>query len=113
MALSKQRLGEIALAALMAKMEKDGVHVKPGEIKREVANAAKQLGADAREVAELFRIVLDDIFSKVIAELDIMILDGRNDTNTFIPPSQPRKMVKPDPAVGPTFTPPSSDEKKE
>lgn len=71
MALSKERLGEIALLALQAKVEKDGgVRLNPKEIKREVANSAKQLNVPFRELAELFEVVIKASYVKTMAQLD-------------------------------------------
>ena len=70
MALSEERVGQIAMLALQSKMEKDGVTLNPKEIKREITNQAKNLGIPASELAEFAKIAIKSAFDKTMAELD-------------------------------------------
>lgn len=76
MAITQERLGEIALLIIKRqKLEKEGVTMKPKEIKREVHNAAKRFGVKPQEVAELFKLVLDEAYEKTLTELEAIISD--------------------------------------
>ncbi len=71
MALSKERIGEIAMLILQSKLESDGlIRLTPKEIKRSMANESKNLGIPAHEMAEFAKIVLKTAFDKTMAELD-------------------------------------------
>ena len=52
MALTKERMGQIAMIALQQKMEQDGIRLNPKELKRQINNEAKTLGIPASELAE-------------------------------------------------------------
>lgn len=72
MALSPERIGQIALLALQSKLEEGGLNLNPKEIKRSIANEAKKLGVPAHEMAEFVKIVLKAAFEKTMTELDSM-----------------------------------------
>jgi len=77
MALSKERLGEIAMIALQAKLERNGdIRLNPKELKREAINSAKEVGITPQECAEFMKVVLGAAFNKSIAELDQIIAGG-------------------------------------
>ena len=52
MALTKERINEIAFFVLMDKMEHEGLPLKPKEVKRAVIYNAKKSGIPTNEVAE-------------------------------------------------------------
>ena len=72
MVLTQERIGQIAMMALQRKMTQDGIRLNPKEIRREVANEAKNLGIPASELAEFLKIVIKDAFDKTMAELDLI-----------------------------------------
>lgn len=73
MALSKERLGEIALRALQENMEQEGIRLRPKEIRREVHNEAKRLMITEREAAELITTIIEAAYQKTMAELQRFI----------------------------------------
>lgn len=71
MALTSQRIGEIALVVLQDKLEKDGsLRLNPIEIKRDATNGAKRLGVPPSEAAEFMQMILKVAYDKTIAALD-------------------------------------------
>jgi hypothetical protein len=76
MTLTKDRIGEIAMAVLQRRMEGNGIELKPSEVKRETANSAKKLGIPEIEIAEFTKIIITEAFNKTVAKLDEMI-DGK------------------------------------
>jgi len=71
MALSKERIGEIAMVVLQEKLERDGnIRLNPSEIKREVANTSKKLGITPQEGAEFVGIILKTAYDKCMAEVE-------------------------------------------
>jgi hypothetical protein len=64
--LTKERIGEIAYALLKYKMRTDSLKLDPSAIRRDVGNAAKELGIAAQELqAFLWRVtgeILDEAF---------------------------------------------------
>ncbi|TAK57693.1 hypothetical protein EPO17_01310 [Patescibacteria group bacterium] len=72
MTLSPERIGQIALMALQSKLEEGGLNLNPKEIRRQIANQAKQLGIPANEMAEFAKIVIETAYKKVLVELDQM-----------------------------------------
>lgn len=78
MALSKERQGELAMLAVIAMKESEGLTLKPKEIKREVKHAADKLKvASVMEIAEFYKIIATEIFEKTIKELDVIINSGK------------------------------------
>jgi hypothetical protein len=70
MALSKERIGEIAMLVLQEKLERDGnIRLNPSEIKREVSNTSKKLGITPQEGAEFVGIILKTAYDKCMAEV--------------------------------------------
>lgn len=70
MALTQERIGQIAMLALQKKMSQDGIRLNSKEIKREITNEAKSLGIPAPELAEFAKILIKGAFDKTMAELD-------------------------------------------
>ncbi len=70
MALSKERIGEIAVLVLQNKMEQDGVRLNPKEIKREIINSSKKFGITVQEGAEFVGIVIKTAYDRTMAEID-------------------------------------------
>jgi hypothetical protein len=71
MALTKDRIGEIAVQALQRQMEQNGnISLNPKEVKRQIANEAKSLGISPRDMAEFAKVVYKTAYDKVMAELD-------------------------------------------
>lgn len=69
--VSQERLGEIALLVLKKqKLENEGITLKPKGVKREIYNTAKKFGVSAQEVAQLFKLILDEAYEKTMAELN-------------------------------------------
>ena len=73
MALSKERLGEIAVLVLTHKLKKEGMMVKPKELRSEVFNAAKAIGISPIETAEFLKEGLKLLFEDANRELDALI----------------------------------------
>lgn len=70
MALSKERIGEIAMIVLQGKLERDGnIHLNPSEIKREIINSSKKFGITPQEGAEFVGIILKTAYDKCMAEV--------------------------------------------
>lgn len=70
MALSKERIGEIAMVVLQDKLERDGdIRLNPSEIKREISNSSKKLGISPQEGAEFVGIILTKAYDKCMAEI--------------------------------------------
>ncbi len=72
---AKARLGQIALMALIAKSEGEGVVLKPSTTKREVNNLAKTLGVTTKEAASLISLVIGEAYKKVTLQLEDMMAD--------------------------------------
>ncbi|HUC88470.1 MAG TPA: hypothetical protein VMR49_00365 [Candidatus Paceibacterota bacterium] len=73
MALTKERINEIAFFVLMDKMEHEGLPLKPKEVKRAVINNAKKSGIPTNEVAEFAKVMFEELYKKTIAEFDKVI----------------------------------------
>ena len=73
MALTEKRLGEIAVKVLAHKMVRDGMMVKPKELRSEVFNSAKSLGVSPVELAEFLKVGHQILFAEVNKELDGLI----------------------------------------
>ncbi len=69
MALSKERIGEIAMVFLQSKLEQDGIRLNPKEIKREIINGSKKFGFTPQEIAEFIEIVIKTAYEKTMVEL--------------------------------------------
>lgn len=68
--LSKERKGEIALIAFLAKKREEGATLKPREIKRQVLNEAKKIGVPPCDAACFAKIVLEKIYNEAIDEIN-------------------------------------------
>ena len=73
MALSKERLGEIAVLVLENKMKKEGMEVVPKELRSKVFNGAKELGISPVELAEFTKFGLAFLFAEANDELDSLM----------------------------------------
>jgi hypothetical protein len=74
MALSKERMGELAMIVLAHKLENDGgVRLNPKEIKRELSNEAKKYGITPQEAAEFAMVFITKAYEKTMSELHSMI----------------------------------------
>ncbi|MEI6190732.1 MAG: hypothetical protein WCP24_00005 [bacterium] len=70
MALSEERLGQIAVMVLKHKLLKDGIHVSPKGVKQEAIDAAKAFGIPVAEVTEFLKIGLEYVFAETAKTLD-------------------------------------------
>jgi len=68
--LSKERMGEISLAVLLEQFEREGLHVKPREILRDVANRAKKLGIPVGEMAEFTQMAVRAVCDRAVEALN-------------------------------------------
>lgn len=73
MAISQERLGQLALIALKGKMRRDGIHLNPKDIKREITNEAKNLGVPVSEAAEFALFLIKYIYEDTTAELERLV----------------------------------------
>jgi len=74
MALSREKIGEIAMKVLQHKLQGDGIRLNPKEIRREIINSSKKFGVTPQEGAEFVKIILHEAYVKTMAEIDAMIL---------------------------------------
>jgi len=70
MALSEERLGQIAVMVLKHKLLKDGIHVNPKGVKQEAIDMAKTLGIPVVEATEFLKIGLEYLFAETAKPLD-------------------------------------------
>ncbi len=70
MALTQERIGQIAMLAIKKKANDDGIRLNPNNIKRDINNEAKKLGITAFEMAEFAKVVIKQAYDETIAELD-------------------------------------------
>ncbi len=63
MAMSKERMGEIALLYLKKKLRREGLNLKPN-MQRESANEAKALGISPEEASEFLEILATELFAE-------------------------------------------------
>lgn len=79
MALSKERIGEIAMSVLQYKLEQDNeIRLNPKEIKREIMNSSKRFGITPQEGAEFVGIIIKMAYDKTMVEIDA-IKAGKTD----------------------------------
>ncbi|MEI6304840.1 MAG: hypothetical protein WCP09_02360 [Candidatus Taylorbacteria bacterium] len=76
MALTKEKLGEIALKILQAQLERNGLPINHPDIKREVDKEARDLGITSAEFAELAKLTYKSAYEKLVIELDKIIADS-------------------------------------
>ena len=76
MALSEERIGEIALLYLLYKFEQEGFTIKPKEIGRDVGNLAKKLGVSESELTEFTIFVMQSMTEKALNSLGHFPLTG-------------------------------------
>jgi hypothetical protein len=72
MALSKEKIGEIAMLVLQHKLEKDNIRLNPKEIKREIINISKKFRITPQEAAEFVGIILKTAFDKTMAQIEMI-----------------------------------------
>lgn len=65
--LSEQRIGEIALMYIKMKVRNDMVPMSPERLRKEIGNAAKEMGIEYQEAVQVANIILRDAFSNVLA----------------------------------------------
>lgn len=70
MLLSKEKLGEIAMLALVAKFKEEGLMLRPKEVKRQISNVAKKLGITPAEFAEFCKVVYKELYTETMEELE-------------------------------------------
>jgi len=73
--LSKERMGEISLAVLLEQFEREGLHVKPREILRDVANRAKKLGIPVGEMAEFTQTEFTQVAVRAVCDRAVEALN--------------------------------------
>jgi hypothetical protein len=84
MALSKERIGEIAMLVLQHKVERDGnIRLNPAEIKREFSKSSKELGITPQECAEFVGILLKTAYDKCMAEIAKVAKRTRSKSKTL------------------------------
>ncbi len=74
MALTPERIGQVAMLFLQRKLEDDGgLRLRPKEVRREIINVSKRLGITPQESAELAKVILKTAYDKTVAELDAIL----------------------------------------
>ncbi len=63
MAMSKERMGEIALMYFKQKLRREGLNLKPN-MQREAGNQAKALGISPEEASEFLEILATELFGE-------------------------------------------------
>lgn len=71
--LSKERVGEIAIIAFLQIKRREGIILRPGEVKRDISNEAKRHGLHPVEVALFAKFVTEEIYKESMQELDSVI----------------------------------------
>jgi hypothetical protein len=77
MELTRERINELGMIILLDKMERDGLHLNPKEIKRDLANNAKKHKIPVEELAQFLKYVTEVMFNRVNRELDELILNKK------------------------------------
>jgi hypothetical protein len=78
MALSKERIGEIAMMVLQDKLERGNeIRLNPAEIKREFGNSSKKFGITPQEGAEFVGIILKTAYDKCMVEIEKVAKTGK------------------------------------
>jgi hypothetical protein len=67
MAITKARMGEIALMIFKQRLREDGIRLKPN-FRREVGNEAQKTGIPAAELAEFAEIVIRELVEEAFAK---------------------------------------------
>ncbi len=73
MALSEERLGEIAVITLMEKYRENGILLTPRRVKRDMHNLAKKLNITVVEAAECAKIVYKTLYDESVLEIESII----------------------------------------
>lgn len=73
MALSEERIGQIAVKVLVHKLKKEGLMVRPKDLKSEVFNGAKSIGVSPVEMAEFMRLGFNILFKEMNQEIDSLV----------------------------------------
>lgn len=69
MAVSDERMKEIALAYVRNQLKKDGVQLDPERLKREMGNQATALGVPKEEILEVYERLVRELVDEVFAAL--------------------------------------------
>ena len=72
MALSQERIGQIALKVLRYKIihGEEGIRLNPKDIKREVMNGSKKFDIPPHEAAEFIKMMIKEAYDKTMVVLD-------------------------------------------
>ena len=73
MPLSKERQGEIASLILEKKILRDGIALKPNEIKREIKKLAQDTGISVVEAAETIKLSIERVYQATMDNIDELI----------------------------------------
>lgn len=73
MALSKERIGELALVVLLDKLEKDGgIRLNPKEVRRDIANSAKSMSIPTLEMAQFVEVLVKAAYERTVTAIGSM-----------------------------------------
>lgn len=72
MALSQQRLGEIALIVVQEVLNDKGIRLVPNEIKVQLTDNCEKYGITPQEGAEFAQVFITAAYDKTMAELESM-----------------------------------------
>jgi hypothetical protein len=73
MELFDEKFNSICTKWAMSHFLKNGLSLRPLEVKRDINNRAKELGLSEKEAAEAHKIALTFLFQKTIIKLDEII----------------------------------------
>ena len=73
MALTSERVGQIAMIAFQSRKEEEGVRLNPKQIRRDISNEARKLGIPVHEAAQFVQLMFREAYDKTMAELDELI----------------------------------------
>lgn len=73
MELYDLRFNEICAKYTLTHLMKEGVSLRPLELKREIKNRAKELGISDKEMAESTKIILNFLYKETIKKIDEII----------------------------------------
>jgi hypothetical protein len=73
MKLYDERFNQICAKMFMLRLVKEGINLKPSEVKREIQNISKELNFPAKDVAEAYKIALNYLSGFASGKLDEII----------------------------------------
>lgn len=73
MKLHDGRFNEICEKILLSRLTKEGINLKPLEVKREIQNMSKDLDVPVKELAEVYKIMLSYLSGYTDSKLDEII----------------------------------------